>query len=752
MKPTRFLNPWFIKTILTVFIATSFFLTTQAQTESEVKLGAVWIPDNGDNTYTNPVLYADYSDPDIVRVGEDFYMVSSSFNCAPGVPVLHSNDLVNWTIVGHVFDNQPPYDVYDEPGHGVGVWAPSIRYHNGEFYVCYADPDFGIYMAKASNPAGPWNHKLLQSAYGWIDPCPFWDDNDSAYIVHAYAKSRIGYNSILTLRRMSPDGEKLYPEDSTMIFDGNDPDHPRPTLEGPKMYKRNGYYYIFAPFGGVRDGDQAVFRSSNIDGPYKDSTVLERGVTSVNGPHQGGWVELESGESWFMHFQEKLPYGRIVHLQPVQWINDWPYIGQDLDGDGIGEPVATWTKPDVGKAWPVNNPQTSDLFNTAELGMQWQWHSNPDSSWWSLSENPGKLRLYAATLPQDYKSLWDVGSMLLQKLPAEKFSAKARLSLHLNPGETAGLVVMGQVYSYIGITANQNGAVIRQRQCTNASSGGTESTVSGSESSIDADSVILAIHLTTNGKFYLSYSLDGIHYPKIGNAFTADEGKWIGAKVGLFCNRPFSNTSDPGFVDVDWFSVDEYYDRPPAVSGEPDPEDGEMEVDPDTYLSWTNADFLVDSFDIFLDTSPGSEFMATSLVSHRYRPGDLEEGETYYWHVDARNQHGSSVSPEWHFTVEGSSGIETNSLSDPVGFRIGPTIFSEMTTLLLELAEENEIGFKLYDGNGRLVRIMEKKTYSTGNHKIPLVRESLPEGLYLIRMEAGTESVSRKIIISNTYN
>ena len=344
------------KKLMSIFLGLISFLfisNAQITVEDSVFMGSVWVADNGDGTYTNPILYADYSDPDIVKVGDDFYMVASSFNCVPGVPVLHSKDLVNWTIIGHVFDEQKPTDVYDKPGHGVGVWAPSIRYHNDTFYVYYADPDYGIYVGKTTNPAGKWDHKLAQSAYGWIDPCPFWDDNDSAYLVHAYAKSRTGFKSILTIRRMSRNGEHIstLPEDSIMVING-DPngDYPLETIEGPKMYKRHGYYYIFAPYGGVSGGSQVVIRADTITGPWTSyKTVLQQGSTSINGPHQGGYVELESGESWFMHFQEVVPYGRIVHLQPMVWgDDDWPTMGEDYDENGIGEPVKTHAKPNVG--------------------------------------------------------------------------------------------------------------------------------------------------------------------------------------------------------------------------------------------------------------------------------------------------------------------------------------------------------------------------------------------------------------------
>ena len=577
MKSKKYNRLRFTAWVLMLAFMTMPDSISQTEEDTAVRMDAVYKPDNGDGTYNNPIIYADYSDPDVVKANDDFYMVSSSFNCAPGIPVLHSKDLVNWTIINHVFIQQPPEDVYDEPGHGLGVWAPSIRYHNGLFYVCYADPDYGIYMAKTDDPAGKWEHKLIQKAYGWIDPCPFWDDNDSAYLVHAWANSRVGFNSVLTLRRMSSDGESVSidPADSIMLFDGRDPSHPLTTIEGPKMYKRNDIYYVFAPYGGVAQGVQAVLRSDTIAGPYEYKTVLEKGSTNVNGPHQGAWIELESGESWFIHFQERLPHGRIVHLQPVIWDENWPFMGVDNDGDGIGEPVQSHIKPDVGGTFPMVNPQTSDKFNSESLGLQWQWHSNFDSAWFSLTENPGFMRLYAVSLPADYVNLWDVGSMLLQKLPAEKFSATSKVRLHLKNGEKAGLVAMGQRYTSMNILQTDTGLVLSQKQCSDARSGLAESTVINSAVSVVDTSIYLRVAISPAGSCNFSYSYDNYNYYPVGKPALTDEGRWIGAKVGLYCHRSSGNTGESGYADFDWFSLDDYYNRLPMAVSNPFPADGD---------------------------------------------------------------------------------------------------------------------------------------------------------------------------------
>ena len=486
-------------------------------------------------TYTNPIIDADYSDPDVIRVGDDFYLTASSFNCIPGLPILHSKDLVNWKIIGHALREQRPLDVFARPQHGNGVWAPSIRFHKGEFYIFYGDPDFGIYMVKARNAAGPWSGPLvIRRARGWIDPAPFWDEDGNAYLVHAWANSRSGIKSILTINRMSSDGTRLLDE-GRMVFDGR-VNHP--TIEGPKLYKRNGYYYIFAPAGGVATGWQTVLRSKDIYGPYEDRIVMDRGQTEINGPHQGGWVELKSGESWFVHFQDRGVYGRVVHLQPMKWVNDWPVIGVDVDGDGKGEPVAKYQKPNVGREYPVQAPQTSDGFSGRKLGLQWQWHANPRANWMRLAQ--GRLRLQAVAPVSP--NLSTAPNLLLQKLPARKFTVTTFVDgSHLRKGERSGLVIMGRDYSYIAI----DGSRLVRMTSIDAAKGTPEKEHGSIE--LKKQSVFLRVSVN-DGICAFSYSFDGKKFEPLGESFTAKPGVWIGAKVGLFAVG-----SDRGYADIDWF-------------------------------------------------------------------------------------------------------------------------------------------------------------------------------------------------------
>jgi beta-xylosidase len=511
---------------------------------------SAWVPDNGDGTFKNPIIYADYSDPDVIRAGDDFYLVASSFNCSPGLPVLHSKDLVNWTILGHVFQRYP-FETFNLPQHGNGVWAPSIRCHQGEFYVYFGDPDLGIFMAKTRNPAGPWEPLVrVREAKGWIDPCPFWDDDGNAYLAHAWANSRAGVNSILTMHRMSPDGTKLL-DDGKLVFDGH---AHHPTIEGPKLYKRSGYYYIFAPAGGVTGGWQTVLRSKEIYGPYEDRIVMDQGGTEINGPHQGAWVELKSGESWFIHFQDRGAYGRVTHLQPVTWINDWPVIGIDREGNGKGEPVLTYRKPNVGKRVAAAIPQTSDEFATNKLGLQWQWQANYQDQWASLAARPGWLRLFSVPMPDKDVKLWSVPNLILQKLPAPAFTVTAKAECRkLATGARTGLVMMGMDYAFLAVEKMTSGYRVIMTSCQNANNAGKE--VEEASVACAGSSVLLRVQVARGAICHFSYSIDGKQFTALGEAFVARAGRWIGAKVGLFCLAP-AGAQTQAYADFDWFRFD----------------------------------------------------------------------------------------------------------------------------------------------------------------------------------------------------
>ena len=514
------------------------------------------------------MLYADYSDPDACRVGDDFYMTSSSFNCLPGLQILHSKDLVNWTIIGAAVPNAlSPIETPERPEHGNRVWAPAIRHHNGEFYIFWGDPDQGAFMVKAKDPKGPWSEPVLVKAgKGIIDTCPFWDEDGKVYMVHAYAGSRAGLKSVITICELNAEANAAITP-SRIIFDGHEAHQ---TCEGPKMYKRNDYYYIFHPAGGVPTGWQVVLRSKNIYGPYEWKTVLAQGNSPVNGPHQGAWVDTPTGEDWFLHFQDVGAYGRIMHLQPMKWVNDWPVIGIDKDGDGCGEPVLTYKKPNVGQTYPICTPQESDEFDRYTLSPQWQWHANINEKWAYYAGDKSYVRLYSYPVLKEYKNLWDVANLLLQKTPSDNFTATMKLTFSPNPklkGERTGLVVMGRDYAGIILENTDKGLILSQVECKRADKGKPEQ--ANASVDLSQNTVYLKVRFSCDGKKIkgsegghdlivmcnFSYSLDGKKYESLGNPFQAKEGQWIGAKVGMFCTRPAIVTNDGGWTDVDWFRI-----------------------------------------------------------------------------------------------------------------------------------------------------------------------------------------------------
>ena len=536
----------------------SLFHPAMAQYRSEV-----WVSDEGNGMYRNPVLHADYSDPDVCAVGGDYFLTASSFNCTPGLPILHSKDLVNWKIVNYALKKVEPVEYYNEARHGKGVWAPSIRFHEGMYYIYWGDPDFGIFMVKTRDPYGEWDAPVLVKAgKGMIDPCPLWDDDGRVYLAHAWAGSRAKFNSVLTVCELNKEGAAVI-SDPVLVFDGNDGvNH---TLEGAKFYKRNGFYYLFAPAGGVVSGWQLVMRSKNVYGPYEARIVMAQGKTDINGPHQGGWVDTPAGESWFLHFQDKGAYGRVLHLNPMKWINDWPVIGVDKDGDGCGDPVSRYRKPKTDKTYPIETPVESDEFDTRKLGLQWEWHANYQDVF-GFTTNMGYARIYGHELSPHFKNFWEVPNLLMQKFPAEEFTATAKLKVSAkDDGQLSGLIIMGWDYSWIGVEKQGEKFLLKQAVCKDAEQGNLEqvSTLAVLEPSRKFEvglfpnyerEIYIRVHVDKGAYCRFSYSLDGKKFTEAGTLFKARQGKWIGAKVGMFSVTPHGK--ERGWLDVDWFRVE----------------------------------------------------------------------------------------------------------------------------------------------------------------------------------------------------
>lgn len=544
-------NNLFKKISLPILIISLFLLTLPQWNPCFAGIGS-W-GDQGNGTYKNPLLNADYSDPDIIRVGTDFFMVASEFHFM-GMPVLHSKDLVNWTIIAQIYTRMtqdPGYDSFNR--YGRGSWAPSIRYYNNKYWVYFCTPDEGLYMSTATNPAGPWSALYeVKRISNWEDPCPFWDDDGQAYLGH----SVLGAGPII-IHKMSADGTQLL-DNGTTVYTG-------PTAEGTKIYKRNGYYYIWIPEGGVSGGWQTVLRATNIYGPYTSKRVLEQGSTGINGPHQGGWVELTSGESWFMHFQDRGVIGRICHLQPVVWQSDWPVVGQDYDGNGVGEPVPSWNKPNVGATYPITAPQASDEFNNSTLGLQWEWNHNPVNANWSLSARSGYLRLIAV----QGSDFMHAKNTLTQKLMGRTGNAVTEVDVsNMADGQKAGLCHISNKYHWIGVEKTGGTRTIKVNLNGTVTSG----------PNVSGNTVWFRTNINLDGSTTLLYSQDGTNFTQLGGSCSLSNGYWKGSKIGLF---NYNSGTGGGNADFNWFHYT--YDGPgdgslPTSTPAPTPAPGNMGV------------------------------------------------------------------------------------------------------------------------------------------------------------------------------
>ena len=484
--------------------------------------------DQHNGTYRNPVLNADYSDPDVIRHNDRYYMVASDFHFM-GMQILESVDMVSWHVISQLY-NRLNYDGWDNNAHyGGGSWAPSLRYHDGRFYVYFCTPDEGLFMTSATDPRGPWTelHQVKAVAH-WEDPCPLWDDDGQAYL----GRSQWGAGPII-VHRMSADGRQLLDEGVT-VYTG-------PVAEGTKWLKRNGYYYLVIPEGGVGTGWQTILRSKSIYGPYEKRVVLEQGSTPVNGPHQGALVDTPEGEWWFYHFQSTPVLGRVVHLQPARWQNDWPIIGVDIDGNGIGEPVAVWTKPSVAASTADYAEkhismlsQTSDDFNATQLGLQWQWNHNPADDQWSITERKGWLTLHA--MPST--DLKGARNTITQKVMGYEGTVTTLIDCTGITDETfGGLICMGQAFRAIGVSGR--GIFVEHD--------GQKQWISSKK----PRRIWLRLVLDAEKNSHqFAFSTDGKHFTTAGQPFNMSEGNWKGIRTGLFC---YGNN---GHCQFDYFQYD----------------------------------------------------------------------------------------------------------------------------------------------------------------------------------------------------
>ena len=467
--------------------------------------------------YHNPIILSDYSDPDVIRHKNNYYMIASSFNHTPGVPVLKSKNLVNWKLIGYVFD-ELPFERFDHVIHGAGAWAPSIRFHNNKFYAVIPFPDEGIYVSSCTDiEKGDWSKPwCLIDAKGIEDPCPIWV-KDKCYLVVGFVKSRIGFNSVLGLYEVTPDLKKKL-TDYKIIFDGH---NTQPTIEGPKFYFHNDYFYILAPAGSVKTGWQTALRSKNIYGPYEEKIIMCQNDSPINGPHQGALIDLPHDKWAFIHFQDLDAYGRVCHLQPARWINDWPICGNIKDEALCGSPYTECEYLlDIKSNYKI---VSCDDFKGNKLSLMWQTPANKKSNFYSLEDG---LKLNCIkTYDEAIDSLNLTPNVFLTKILYKSFNVKAKAILDLKcNGDETGLCMMGNKYSYICIK-NING--INHIQ------------IKTGEFNKKDEVIYDEIYNEKEVIFNLKYKYPNIYQLGINNKFfnfkfEAFKGRWIGAKYGIY--------------------------------------------------------------------------------------------------------------------------------------------------------------------------------------------------------------------------
>ena len=382
--------------------------------------------DQGNGTYINPVMPGDFSDLDVISVGADFYAISSTMQYSPGIVLLHSKDLVHWSILGHAVPDLTALD--PELGwnrmnrQGRGIWAGALRYHAGEFWIYFGTPDQGIYMTRAKDLRGPWSlPKLVLAEPGWDDPCPFWDDDGEAYLVatHFAAEGPASTRYNIHLFKMRPGGDSLFEGEDKII-------HQSKGSEANKLYKFHGTYYHF--FSEVRAEGRVpmIERAENLNGPWEMHQLMHVHPATDKEPNQGGLIQVSSGHWYFVtHLGRGDWDGREGVLLPVTWIDGWPIPGA-VGPDQIGTMAWEGEMPLSSVKEPTLN--LSDEFDGPTLNPAWEWRYQPRSDGWSLTKHKGFLRLQA--LPSlragDFHSVPDV---LTQRSYRSK---RSRVTVRLN--------------------------------------------------------------------------------------------------------------------------------------------------------------------------------------------------------------------------------------------------------------------------------------------------------------------------------
>jgi beta-xylosidase len=475
--------------------------------------------------FTNPPLYADYPDPDIIRVGEDFYFATTTFVNSPGLTILHSLDLVNWEIVSHAIprlDGREQYDMVNGTAYRSGIFAPSLRYYNGTFYVVTTPVNQKTRVYYAKDIRGPWQfHELNTAAF---DPGLFIEADGTGYI--ATSGDWDGHVTLLTL---SADLSQVVA--SRGIFY-------HPGIEGSKVVKRGDWYYIFNALPSKLA--LVCSRATNIFGPYETIQSLN----DQTGGHQGAIVDLPDGSWYGFVMKDCGAVGRMTYLSPIFWTNNWPVWGTP---DAPGKVPAVARKPIQGR--PAGHPATSDDFSAPALELQWQWNHNPDNSRWSLTERPGFLRLK----PTMATSFWLARNTLTQKGQGPSSGGEVKFDLsHLKPGDVCGFGTLGKVNGHIAVTCGSNGGTFLSMNVI-VDRGSSETRVASVP--VQAAHILLRTGLDfVRNKGICSFSYDEENWTAVGGEFDLvfdwQTGTFQGEHFAIFCFNP---QPGDGFLDVDWF-------------------------------------------------------------------------------------------------------------------------------------------------------------------------------------------------------
>ncbi len=527
-----------------------------------------WSADNGNGTYTNPLFYDEFSDPDIIRVGEDYYLAGTTMHSVPGLVVLHSKDLVNWEFSSYCFDRFDDSDDFNlhngKEAYGQGIWAPAIRYHSGKFYIFSNINGHGLQVFISDSAKGPWKHQKIEGHI--YDLSVLFDDDGKIYAIHKYGN--------VTVTELKPDlSGPVEGSEKVVIPEGN------AMGEGHHVYKINGMYYIlsadYSPMGRMQ-----CARSKSIWGPYETCVISEResfgysaawttnnvglgsqvpadGFQFKTGKpedtrlicstiHQGGIVQAPDGKWWGVSMQDFNAVGRTTCLSPVTWVDGWPYFGLEKN---LGRSPRTWFKPNDAVKTPQSPYDRCDDFSGKNFKPVWQWNHNPEDKMWSLNkERKGWLRLHSMPAKQ---LLWAKNSLTQRAIGPVSYTSVKLDASRLKAGDEAGLGAINMPYASLGVVKTNKGLSLRcydQRENKEVLK------------TLAASNKVVWLRLFGNydkSELQYSYSLDGKNWENIGGPIISPYQlkTFQGVRVALYAFN--KNEVNGGVADFDDFKVEE---------------------------------------------------------------------------------------------------------------------------------------------------------------------------------------------------